>query len=635
MSHYWACNSGGCCVWVEATKCPGNTADYRVFVHEDDLPVSGGVFSYGGVQYEHNNCWTIDPGDPRVALPHGAHWVNPGTTYDSCSECEADVDEPPSSGGGPGGGGPGGGGPGGPGGGGPGGGIPGGGDGETCGVKLQICPEHAGLWNGPDLYVPCSAKPDSTRYVRIYGYCFEVPTGPETDPIPDGTYFVGIGGSFDDCHDCAYGKKARLCPDQDDVPGIESAPEVWVRSRDLPTSGGTAGFLWGNFCYELRASDGEQIVPIDAFILNPRSDFGGCTECKLGVQAQRCPNEADPAPGHDCEVWVEASEAEALQDVGVVYFRYRELCYSLDPSTTPSRIPFDAKKVVPKDEYLDCETCICGERSVAGDMGVKAHLCPDQSVDLAEDVWILEEDIPLEPTYFKRGGDGGGEGEGTCYYVDPADTPREIPVGSLIARIENTYENCFDCTTGGGGPPKGPGGGVDPPLPPPPWWPPLPPENFYELIDCETSVGTNKWVRENHTCALFGVVPCDIRGQVYLLTDGRCYEIGADAEEEPPGPTVTNQLVALLAGGCNGYRLTDCDGQKPDITTRDPLQGLVGRVVRLVDDDTCWAVSEEPICLNDNPQFVEIDESFVDCQECKDNPPAGGSSGDCIGCDQV
>ena len=218
----------------------------------------------------------------------------------------------------------------------------------------------------------------------------------ETDPIPDGTYFVRIGGSFDDCHDCAYGKKARLCPDQDDVPGIDNAPEIWVRSRDVPSD--TVGFLWGNFCYELRASDGEQVIPIDAFILNPRSDFGGCTECKLGVQAQRCPTEPDPAPGNDYEVWVEASEAEALQDVGVVYFRYRELCYSLDPSTTPSRTPFEAKRVIPKDEYLDCETCICGERSVAGDMGVKAHLCLDQSVNLAEDVWILEEDIPLEPT---------------------------------------------------------------------------------------------------------------------------------------------------------------------------------------------------------------------------------------------
>lgn len=620
MTWYWSCQ---CCVWVEASRCSGNSApaEMRVFVHQDNLPETTSVFSYGGVQYEYNNCWTINPSGPRVQLPAGAHRVSPGTEYESCSECEDDVDEPPSTGGGGGGGGgPGGGGPGGPGGGGPGGGGPGGGEGETCGVKLQVCSEHAGLWNGPDLYVSCSGKPDETSYVRIYGYCFKVPTGPEVDPIPEGAQFVSVGGSFDDCHDCAYGKKARLCADQDDIPGIENAPDIWVRSRDLPEE--TIGFLWGNFCYELRASDSEEIVPLDAFILNPVAAFGDCTECKLGIQAQRCPTEPDPG----YEVWVEADEAEAF--TGTVFFRYRELCYSLDPTTTPSRIPFEAKKVIPKDEYTDCDTCICGERSEAGDVGIKARLCPDQNIDLAEDVWVLEEDIPAEPTYFKRGD--------TCYFVDPADTPREIPVGSLIARIDNTFENCFDCTTGGGGPPGG-GGGVTPPDPPPPWWPPLPPENFYELIDCQTGAGTNKWVRENHVCGVFGVVPCDIRGQVYILADGRCYEVGGAAQEEPPGPTVTNQLVGLLSGGCNGYRLTDCEGQKADITTRDPLQGLVGRVVRLVDDDTCWQVGEEPICLNDNPQAVDVDENFADCQECKDNPPPddGGTSGDCIGCDQV
>jgi len=620
VTWYWSCK---CCVWVEATKCAGNTADYRVFVHQDDLPASTTVFSYGGVQFEHNNCWTIDPSGPRVQLPHGAHRVAPGTTYASCSECEDDVDEPPSDGEGPGGGGPGSGGPGGPGGDGPGGGLPG--EGETCGVKLEICPEHAGLWAGPDLYVRCADKPEQTRYVRIYGYCFRVPGsggGPEMDPIPDGAQFVRVGGSFDDCHDCAYGKKARLCADQDDIPGIEDAPDIWVRSRDLPSE--TIGFLWGNFCYELRASAPEEIVPLDAFILNPVAAFADCTECKLGIKAQRCPTEPDPG----YEVWVEADEAAAFTNT--IYFRYRELCYSLDPTTTPTRIPFEAKKVVPKDEYTDCTTCICGERSEPGDTGIKARLCPDQHIDLAEDVWVLEADIPPEVIYFKRGEASGG----ICYFVDPADTPREIPVGSLIARINNTFENCFDCTTGGGAPPP-----HDPPpfIPPPPWWPPLPPENFYELIDCQTGQGTNKWVRENHVCGVFGIVPCDIRGLVFVLADDRCYEVGTVAHEEPPGPTVTNQLVGLLpgVGGCNGYRLTDCEGQTPDITTRDNLQAFVGHVVRLVDDDTCWQVSEEPICLNDNPQAVQIDEDFTDCQECKDNPPGGGSSGDCIGCDQV
>src|SRR5690606_5279754 len=97
---------------------------------------------------------------------------------------------------------------------------------------------------------------------------------------------------------CAYGKKARLCPDQEDIPGYDDAPEIWVRSRDLPEE--TIGFTWGSFCYELRASDPEEVVPIDAFILNPRGDFADCSECRVGIQCHPCMGEPDVG----YEVWV-------------------------------------------------------------------------------------------------------------------------------------------------------------------------------------------------------------------------------------------------------------------------------------------------------------------------------------------
>src|SRR5690606_21758621 len=188
---------------------------------------------------------------------------------------------------------------------------------------------------------------------------------------------------------------------------------------------------------------------------------------------------------------------------------------SLDPSATPSRIPFDARVVVPRDEFDDCDSCKCGERTEEPERGIKAHLCDGQDVAAAEDLWVLEEDIPPEVTYFKRGE--------MCYYVDPSDPVQDIPVGSLIARIDNTYENCFDCATGGGGPPGGGGGGsVDPP---PPWWPPLPEENYYQLRNCETDE-LGGWVRENHVCGVYNVVPCDIRGMVFRLVNDLGVEDG-------------------------------------------------------------------------------------------------------------
>lgn len=566
MSHYWACAGGGCCVWVEATRCAGNDApaDMRVFVHQDNLPTVGTkVFNYGGVQYESNQCWRIDPAGPRKILPAGGHQVNPGTTYDSCSECEQDVDEPPSTGG------PstGGGGPTGPGIGRPGSGGSSGG-GPSCGVKLQICSDHAGLWSGPDLYVACDDAPSSAKYVRIYGYCFKVPSGPEVDPLPQDARMVGFSGTFDDCQDCAYGKRARLCPGQLELlaPDDPQPQEIWVRRRDLPASGETIGFVWGQFCYELRASDPEEVVPLDAYLLNPVAAFDDCGSCLQGIQAQRCPTEPDPG----YEVWVEEEEAVALGTTDVVYFRYRELCYSLDPTAQTSRVPFDATVVVPKIEFEDCETCICGERSTSGDLGVKARLCGDQDIDLAEDVWVLASDIPDELTVFRR---GEGE-EGVCYAVDPEDTPREIPVGSIIARIDNTFETCKDCVSGGGGPPPdpppdgdddddGPGGGDDDDDDdnPPPWWPPLPEEKYYQLRNCETGE-MGGWVREVHVCGVHNIVPCNILGMAFKAPGGlgaeeECWEVVGPPSEQPLGEVWTHRLSASYLS-CDDCLPDDC-----------------------------------------------------------------------------
>ncbi|MCG8524253.1 MAG: hypothetical protein MI744_18765, partial [Pseudomonadales bacterium] len=244
------------------------------------------------------------------------------------------------------------------------------------------------------------------------------------------------------------------------------------------------------------------------------------------------------------------------------------------------------------------------------------------------------------------GSTSGGGASGGCYYVDPEDTPREIPVGSIISRIDNTYENCHDCTTSGGSnncggdDGGGGGGGDDDDNNTPPWWPPLPEENFYELIDCETSSGTGKWVRESHVCALFGVVPCDLRGLVFLASDGHCYEVGSQASSKPLGPSATNQLIALLSGDCFGYRLRDCAGKEPEITTRDNLVYYEDKVVRIAGSDACYTVTKEPVCLLDNPVSVTIEKSYPDCKPCEDDPPpppegGDGTSGDCIGCDQV
>lgn len=99
----WSRYCDNCDVWVEAVKCAGNDSDFRVFVHEDDLPASQKWFAFDS-QDTQINCWSIDPADPRKCLPGEENVIaySGPFLWSSCTDCEAtDEDDGEGNPGGP------------------------------------------------------------------------------------------------------------------------------------------------------------------------------------------------------------------------------------------------------------------------------------------------------------------------------------------------------------------------------------------------------------------------------------------------------------------------------------------------------------------------------------------------------
>jgi hypothetical protein len=126
---------------------------------------------------------------------------------------------------------------------------------------------------------------------------------------------------------------------------------------------------------------------------------------------------------------------------------------------------------------------------------------------------------------------------------------------------------------------------------------------------------------------VFNIVPCDVRGLVFLLADGKCYQVTENGKTEPPGAVVDNQLVfgpfPLSGGNPCGYKLTDCDGQKPPKYTFENLTDYEGKVVKLEGEgDTCWLVEVDSPCAEMRDDQIQLTQDtpqggFNDCVDCQ------------------
>ena len=174
-------------------------------------------------------------------------------------------------------------------------------------------------------------------------------------------------------------------------------------------------------------------------------------------------------------------------------------------------------------------------------------------------------------------------------------------------------------------------GGPDPDQPyspdnphPDPWHPWSPSDRYLRLRECGGST-TDLWIRENHACAILNVVPCDMRGIVIQLESSigvpdKCYEVMDEVSSDPDGTIVTHRIIGQISR-C-GFKLSDCDGQKSPIYTRDDWSDYENSHVKLKNEgDTCWLVEEADTC-GESLSSPELDSStpeggYESCDECK------------------
>lgn len=604
-----------CAVWVEASKCSGNTSDLRVFVHEDDLPSSASWFAFDS-QDTQINCWKIDPGSERVCLPQedGVYAYSGPFPWTSCSECE---EQPEDDGDGtPGGGGSGGGGAGG---GGSGGGGSGGGgwpwpEHTPKGIKVTVCSDHRQRaidrgWDVDHLYVGQDSERESSTIADVGGICISVPSGPVVED-PDPAYWIGVGSGdgFDSCSDCTDGVKASLCPDDQNQPGAGDAPEIWIRASDLADA--PDGFEYGIWCYQVNQSPRE-VIPDGALLLLPTQDLP-CDQCNRGVQYQLCPGE--PEPGQ--EYWAEDRDINELlekyPDSTTVIMRINGYCHSLDLAGSTQRIPTDAVRVPPRCQFATCFDCVCGggldlnckDEPV---LGVPVRLCSGQNAANWSDTWMPEDRLPAARTYFRH--------RGYCVFIDPSDTPSAIPADAqTLNQINNRYASCLSCRGWGWNPPGGGGGGGGGGFPPPPPPPPPPQMRWFRLWECGVG-NTTKWVQLPRFTKIRA-------GKV----DGKCHVVRHPGRITLPnnaqvvGLADTRQGFAGQGCGLFGrgeceplYHLQDCDFKLLPRTVDTDLAAIVGQVVYKA--GRCWQIREGdgggPI-----NELLSYDGPYPDCPSC-------------------
>jgi len=621
-----------CDVWVEATKCPGNSADARVFVHQDHLPATTQTFEYltnNNADCDANpgdpccdienppdpNCWTIDPSDPRVCLPKGANVY----TYDAsdldndwdCNDCNANAEPcdpapPPISGG------------------------------NQCvywhpvlGITVcrvdcdygtrsdlhwaTVCEDHTAFAeqaNLPSTILYLDPRTFNAPYTfKWSGICWTVSVGApgsytacicnpigggigilycnEEALVPEGGIAVQRNQAtpYNGCEECTHGVLQELCEGDQELPGADALAPLYINKQVVDAGGLPAGFQWGRYCY-VTSTEPSVLVPYGAAIIRPTVERD-CETCGMGVPFVVC--EGQPAGPR--QFWARVEDIQRLTDeipeIEVITQKIQGRCYTLELYATPQRIPTDPNVIIaaPKCTFTDCEACICSGdlEGICEDIyGVTVRLCPGQSAAGWRGAFVEESAIPGNGvTYFSY--------LGYCVYVNAGETPRKIQRDSdIIYQIDNITDSCSNCIGnppppenppggGPGDPPTNPPGPGDPPHPPP--HPPgQPPELWYGLIDCcEFPDGPiTKWIK----------LPSDTNCNS-VRSGGACYALQRPGRSVPPasaervtgtcGSTgIDNNPCPQLVedeGGCSGC-------------TEAPIQWRP--VMEVVDEDSCF-----------------------------------------------
>jgi hypothetical protein len=543
-----------CKVWVEAIKCPGNDSSSRLFVHQDDLPAETTVYNVGG------KCWVVDPSADRVCRPKHTNRIYPQyaseeNTFSSCAACEEEPDEDGepeeevededeeeededeeeeeegdgtkgkwvgawwwgygglwlwrtptwSAGSGP-------------------------GQEEPTsdppddptGVPASICAGHearaaANGWQAGNIYYHAPEGVPSSFVLSVGGVCMHVPANSVVAVDPETVQWIRGGDLFETCTDCTHGHKAPLCPEDQESPDAENAPEIWIRSKDLADA--PEAIHRETWCYEKPTGDAE-VIPEDAFIWTPLPSSLTCETCGKGVQYQICPGH--PSGGHDW--WAHAKDVADLIEEGcqdTIYLRIEGRCYSLDLKATPVRVPQDAKFHTPRRVYLSCDACMCSqEKDECGQepqerRGIQCRICAGQPEFPHTAPWVLEQDLPAGRIHM--------EYRGQCIFIEPKDTITRVPDDADVIPVDHIFRSCHDCVYqprvwAPSGPPPFPPGKDKPPLPPP--------KKYYPLVTCDTPRQQTAYVLRP---PFKGSYDGDLVGMVVELTfpgkEPECYEL--------------------------------------------------------------------------------------------------------------
>lgn len=405
----------------------------------------------------------------------------------------------------------------------------------TCigGYPCSLCADQGDTSKAPSLWVRGATGPSTRLLFRYEGFCYTI--GPVaiggSSPIPVAAVLVTppTPSQFATCTDCTKGVSAVLCPDVSQPDGRQvnsaKAPKLWVPANLLPDA--TVYFENSGWCYSIDP-DGDQVSrPTGARVIQAVKDYADCMSCvcgqreverKLGVKAVLCSFQYTAGAQ---DVWVTTDHLPASE----IVFVHAGVCYVLDPTDTPRKIPGDATVLAPSGTFLNCWDCT------------------------------------------SNGGPGDGGGPSTSPPPDPnTGGPPSLPPGSPPP-------------SGSGGstptptpPPWNPPPIVPPNWPPPPPPPPPPPDNppltptptptgsrFY-LVDCATSTISDKtvpyqWVVDNHKADW----TFDIGGKCLSVSTFR-----TDAVNDIDTTGATNQFSSCDI--CLLQKMKHCDKDSDKIT---------------------------------------------------------------------
>ena len=615
---------GELCDYIHCVPCPSNPAgapDY--YIRSGNAPGAVTTFKVGA------QCYTIDPADPMGPLPQGSFELTGiGTVYDDCDACLAPEEPPGPPGGGGGNGG------GGSGGGGGGGGSGGGGGGPPTdpppdvGFHAVLCAGQTG--SPPVVWVVFRAGDARGTFIfRFQDWCFEVDTTGTATVIPDTATKVQISGTYDKCTSCIGGIPLTICAGQN----VGTVPDYWIRKTQIPAAPRFVRI--DGICFTVNPDLPVSPIPPNAVIIHPPAEFDSCDDCVKGVLAVLCtiPQEEGPdKPQQKSDkappVWV----GETWLPAGVVIFRHKGWCYTLDPDDELTSKPADADVVYPVNEFEDCAACICGQRidDVDRPQGVKCFPCQGRSrTRPSADLWVPEDQLPivtypensLEPCpktpadqfiYFLH--------DGVCYWLDPGGRRQVIPVGATVIGLPpKQYSNCFECITAN--PPPRIIGYPATPCPDQEDPPPLnvidegypPHSTFYfvyggycysfntdDLQPVPDGVYARKFYSECEPC----------------ITDNPPEGGGGGGGGNPPGGGGGNYPPDSTK---NGLRLWTCAGDGSDgVGGGEPTelcvlktQGLAGKIILI--GDSCYRVSAQQVDCGGPLAFDQAYQSCVFC----------------------